>query len=72
MSIAEEPFGTSSFVLLFKVTVLNLYVTIIKPKNNNKADNFSSQTIRFRLNDNAIFYKTFIQKKLQRDKCLFA
>ena len=32
MSIVEEPFGTSEFVLLFKVTVLNLYVTIMKPE----------------------------------------
>ena len=32
MSIFEEPFGTSLFVLLFKVTVLSLYVTIMKPE----------------------------------------
>ena len=32
MLVVEEPFGTSSFVVLFKATVLNLYVTIMKPR----------------------------------------
>ena len=57
MSIVEEPFGTSSFVLLFKVTVLNLYVTIMKPKSK-----LIISAARLWLNDNAMFYKTLFKR----------
>ena len=32
MLINEEPFGTSLYVSLFKVTVLNLHVIMMKPE----------------------------------------